>query len=279
MKNKKKLQDKLLEVRSEGRAILAVNFYNLETLFGIMLAAQEMKFPVILQLTRKSIEYMGLQTAVSLGRTAMKQFNVDGWIHLDHGDSVELAHKCLDAGFDSVMIDASENTLTENVKVTKIVVDFAEMYKVNVEAELGYVAKLGQSKNHVGFTEPEEAKYFVESTGVNALAVAIGSSHGFYKEEPKLDIERLERIRNMVDIPLVLHGASGIPGPTLQKAIRKGICKINIATEVKNIFMQTLKNELNNSNEIDLRKVFPPAINAVAELVKRKLEIINFVTD
>lgn len=279
MKNKIKLQDKLLEVRSEGRAILAVNFYNLETLFGIMLAAQEMKSPVILQLTGKSIEYMGLQTAVSLGRTALKQFNVDGWIHLDHGDSVELAHKCLDAGFDSVMIDASENALSENVKITKIIVDLAEAYKVNVEAELGYIAKLGQSKNHTGFTEPEEAKYFVESTGVNALAIAIGSSHGFYKEEPKLDIERLEKIRNMVDIPLVLHGASGIPGVTLQKAIRSGICKINIATEVKNIFMQTLKNELNNTNEIDLRKVFPPAINAVAELVKSKLEIINFVTN
>ncbi len=279
MKNEIKLQDKLLEVRSEGRAILAVNFYNLETLFGIMLAAQEMKSPVILQLTGKSIEYMGLQTAVSLGRTALKQFNVDGWIHLDHGDSVELAHKCLDAGFDSVMIDASENALSENVKITKNIVDLAGMYEVNVEAELGYIAKLGQSKNHTGFTEPEEAKFFVESTGVNALAIAIGSSHGFYKEEPKLDIERLEKIRNMVDIPLVLHGASGIPGVTLQKAIRNGICKINIATEVKNIFMQTLKNELNNTNEIDLRKVFPPAINAVAELVKSKLEIINFVTN
>ena len=279
MKNKIKLQDKLLEVRSEGRAILAVNFYNLETLFGIMLAAQEMKSPVILQLTGKSIEYMGLQTAVSLGRTALKQFNVDGWIHLDHGDSVELAHKCLDAGFDSVMIDASENALSENVKITKNIVDLAGMYEVNVEAELGYIAKLGQSKNHTGFTEPEEAKFFVESTGVNALAIAIGSSHGFYKEEPKLDIERLEKIRNMVDIPLVLHGASGIPGVILQKAIRNGICKINIATEVKNIFMQTLKNELNNTNEIDLRKVFPPAINAVAELVKSKLEIINFVTN
>lgn len=279
MKNEIKLQDKLLEVRSEGRAILAVNFYNLETLFGIMLAAQEMKSPVILQLTGKSIEYMGLQTAVSLGRTALKQFNVDGWIHLDHGDSVELAHKCLDAGFDSVMIDASENALSENVKITKNIVDLAGMYEVNVEAELGYIAKLGQSKNHTGFTEPEEAKFFVESTGVNALAIAIGSSHGFYKEEPKLDIERLEKIRNMVDIPLVLHGASGIPGVILQKAIRNGICKINIATEVKNIFMQTLKNELNNTNEIDLRKVFPPAINAVAELVKSKLEIINFVTN
>ncbi len=279
MKNKIKLQDKLIEVRSEGRAILAVNFYNLETLFGILLAAQEMKSPVILQLTGKSIDYMGLQTAVNLGRTALKQFNVDGWIHLDHGDSVELAHKCLDAGFDSVMIDASEKPLTENIKTTKKVVALAGAYNVNVEAELGYVAKLGQSKKHVGFTEPDEAKHFVESTGINALAIAIGSSHGFYKEEPKLDLERLVKIRNVVDIPLVLHGASGIPGVTLQKAIRRGICKINIATEVKNIFIQTLKNELYNSSEIDLRKVFPPAINAVAQLVKEKLKIINFVTN
>lgn len=279
MERRRSLQDKLREVQSKGRAILAVNFYNLETLHGILLAAWEMKSPVILQLTRKSIDYIGLQMAINMGRTGLEQFGVEGWIHLDHGDSVELAHKCLDAGFDSVMIDASERPLPENIKTTKKVVALAKAYKVNVEAELGYVAKLGQTNKRIGFTEPDEAKHFVESTGINALAIAIGSSHGFYKEEPKLDLESLVKIRNIVNIPLVLHGASGIPGATLQKAIRRGICKINIATEVKNIFMHTLKNELYNSNEIDLRKVFPPVINAVVQLVKEKLEIINLFPD
>jgi len=167
MRKKINLQDKLREVQSKGRAILAVNFYNLETLHGILLAVREMKSPVILQLTRKSIEYMGLQMAINMGRTGQEQFGVEGWIHLDHGDSVEPAHKCLDAGFDFVMIDASEKPLPENIKTTKKVVALAGAYKVNVEAEPGYVAKLGQSNIPTGFTEPDEAKHFVESAATS----------------------------------------------------------------------------------------------------------------
>ena len=154
-------------------------------------------------------------------------------------------------------------------------VKLAEKYGASVEAELGYVAKLGQSTKTIGFTEPSEAKLFVEETGVNALAVAIGSAHGFYKEEPKLDLERLSEIRNVTNAALVLHGASGIPHDTLRKAIQRGICKINLATEIKNIFMKTLKNKLLNEDEIDLRKVFPCATNAVTELVKDKLLAIQ----
>lgn len=121
----------------------------------------------------------------------MRQFGVEGWIHLDHGGSVDLAQACLDAGFDSVMIDGSELPFDENVKITAEVVRRAQAYGAHVEAELGYVAKLGQSHAQQGFTQPEEAKRFVESTGVDALAVAIGTAHGFYKEEPKLDIDLL----------------------------------------------------------------------------------------
>lgn len=270
-----RLSDTLKQMQKRKASVLATNFYNYETLKGIMLAASKARQPVILQLTRSSIEYMGLEVAVNMARTALKQHNVEGWIHLDHGDSYELAKKCLDAGFDSVMIDASEKPLQENIAITKKVVALAAEYNATVEAELGYVAKLGQSKDILGFTEPEEAKYFVEQTGVHALAVAIGSAHGFYTQEPKLDLERLKQIHAITDVALVLHGGSGIPAESLRLAIERGICKINLATEIKNIFMSTLKHSLAQTEEIDLRRVFPPAILEVADLVKAKLDIVQ----
>ncbi len=270
-----KLQDKLLENKQDKKAILACNFYNYETLKGVCLAVKAQKVPIILQLTRSSIEYMGLHMAVAMGRTALDHFGLEGWIHLDHGDSPELAYKCLEAGFDSVMIDASEKSFEENIMITRQVVKYARNYGASVEAELGYVPKLGQLQDKSGFTEPEEAKRFVQETGVNALAVAIGSSHGFYKEEPKLDLERLAEINRVADACLVLHGGSGIPGHVLKEAVKRGICKINIATEIKNIFMKTLIGLLKETEEIDLRKVFPPAINAVSLLVQEKLAIVS----
>jgi len=272
---KSSMTEKLKRMQQNKASLLATNFYNYETLKGIMLAASATRQPVILQLTRSSIEYIGLDIAVNMARTALAEYGVEGWIHLDHGDSYELVKQCLEAGFDSVMIDASEQPIDENIAVTKKVVSLASAYHAHVEAELGYVAKLGQSKEKTGFTEPDEAKYFVEQTGVHALAVAIGSAHGFYTEEPKLDLERLEEINAVAGAALVLHGGSGIPAESLKQAIARGICKINLATEIKNIFMTTLKHNLLNSSEIDLRKVFPPAITAVSELVKSKLNILQ----
>ncbi|MBK8088838.1 MAG: class II fructose-bisphosphate aldolase [Chitinophagaceae bacterium] len=275
MKNKLSLQEKFKELQKSRQALLATNFYNFETLKGVLQAAQAVKQPIILQLTRSSIEYMGLPIAANLARTMLNYYNVQGWLHLDHGDSYELAADCLDAGFDSVMIDASEKSFDENIRITKSVVKLAEKYGANVEAELGYVAKLGQKTDRVGFTEPAEAKFFVEETRVNALAVAIGSAHGFYKEEPKLDLLRLSEIKGMTEASLVLHGASGIPHDTLRQAVQRGICKINLATEIKNTFMKTLKRKLTSEDEIDLRKVFPTATNAVSELVQDKLLAIQ----
>ena len=275
MMNKPTLQQKWKELQLQGQALLATNFYNLETLQGVLQAASATKKSIILQLTKSSIDYMGLSVAKQLAESMLKFYGVEGWIHLDHGDSYELAAACLDAGFESVMIDASEKPFDENVRITRSVVKIAEKYGANVEAELGYVAKLGQSTNNTGFTEASEAKRFVEETGVHALAVAIGSAHGFYKEEPKLDLKRLSEIRNATSAALVLHGASGIPHETLREAIRRGICKINLATEIKNIFMKTLKNKLANEEEIDLRKIFPGATTAVTQLVKDKLLAIE----
>ena len=275
MKTNISLQEKFKELQLQKEALLATNFYNFETLKGVLEAAAFLKKPIILQLTKSSLDYLGLPVAMDMAHTMMKYYDVEGWIHLDHGDSYNLAARCLDAGFTSVMIDASEKPFEENVKITRSVVKLAEKYDANVEAELGYIAKLGQSTDKLGFTDPADAKRFVDDTGVNALAIAIGSAHGFYKEEPKIDLDRLSAIQKITNAALVLHGGSGIPHGVLQEAIRRGICKINLATEIKNIFMKTLKSKLTNEDEIDLRKVFPFATNAVTELVKEKLQAIH----
>lgn len=268
------LQEKYKIVKAQRTALLATNFYNLETLQAVIQAAREVAKPLILQLTKSSIEYMGLRQAVNMARTEASEHRVETWIHLDHGDSFELAAMCIAAGFDSVMIDASEKPFEDNIQITRQVVELARQFNVCVEAELGYVAKLGQSKEKNGFTDPDEARIFVNETGVDSLAVAIGSAHGFYNEEPNLDLERLSKINQSLSIPLVLHGGSGIPDESLREAIKRGICKINLATEIKNAFMKKIKNDLSNSDEIDLRKVFPPAICTVKELVMEKLNVI-----
>ena len=269
------LRDRLSELSRQGKALLATNFYNFETLSGLLQAAAAKNKSVILQLSESSIHYMGLEIAVAMARAGLKRYGVEGWLHLDHGSTVEMVQQCLDAGFDSVMIDASEKSFDENVKVTSRVVKIASKYHANVEAELGYVAKLGQVQVTNQFTQPAEAARFVEATGVNALAVAIGSAHGFYKETPNLQLELLAKIHQATPAALVLHGSSGIPDAQIRDAIKRGIAKVNLATETKNIFMRTLKNVLTDNDEIDLRKVFPKATESVKELIAEKLDVVS----
>ncbi len=270
-----KLQKKLKQLKTEKKAILAANFYNFETLSGILQAASNLKLPVILQLSESSIRYMGLPVATAMAKSAIAQYGVEAWLHLDHGTTFEIVQECLDAGFDSVMIDASEKPFNENIELTRRVVETAARYKASVEAELGFVAKLGQEQNDQQYTSAEDASIFVKKTHVDALAVAVGSAHGFYKQSPKLEIGLLSRISNNIPTPLVLHGSSGIPDDMLRKAIANGICKVNLATETKNTFMLALKERLKFTNEIDLRIVFPDATQAVVDLIEKKLEIIN----
>jgi fructose-bisphosphate aldolase class II/tagatose 1,6-diphosphate aldolase GatY/KbaY len=269
--------EKLKEVRRNNKALLAANFYNLETCKGIVKAAAYLEQPVILQLTQSSIEYMGLKTAVGIGRTVSEEHGVCSWLHLDHCQNKDLIKKCLDEGFDSIMIDASDKPVEENIKITSSVVDIASKYNINVEAELGSVPKPDSEIHPDSFTNPEEAERFVKETGVSSLAVAIGSKHGFYKGEPKLDMQRLIEIRKKTDACLVLHGGSGIPADILKQAIKNGITKVNIATDTKDIFLKSLKEILKNSNEIDLRKVFPIAINEVQKLIEQKLKIVSMI--
>ncbi len=267
------LKQQLQQCSREGTALLAVNFYNFETLKGLLMAAKAANCSLILQLSESTLQYLGINTAVHMARVALRQFGVTGWVHLDHGSNIHTIRECLDAGFDSVMIDASEKPFEENVRTTAAVVGLAAGYDVNVEAELGYIAKLGQEQT-ASFTSPEQARHFVNETGVNALAIAIGTAHGFYKSPPHLQIDLLKQIHAATPAALVLHGCSGVPDDQLKEAVKNGITKVNLATETKNIFMKTLQQQLLGSQDIDLRRVFPKAIDAVTELISRKLSVI-----
>lgn len=269
------LKEKLKKNKESGQAILATNFYNFETLSAVLTAARNVKTPLILQLSESSIKYLGLNTAIAMCRSLQKEYEVKSWLHLDHGSDLNLIKKCIDSGFDSVMIDASEKSMKENIALTKEIVKYAEPYNINVEGELGYVAKLGQIQGQMVYTQPKEAKYFVEMTGVDALAIAVGSAHGFYDQTPTLQIDLISDINRNVNAALVLHGGSGIPHDQILLAVKSGMTKINLATEIKNIFMIKLRDVLANDNEIDLRKVFPKATNAAVELVTKKLQMIN----
>ncbi len=268
------LKEKLKLLTLENRAILATNFYNYETLRAIINAVKAENTAVILQLSESSIHYMGLETALGMAKACIKAEKVEAWIHLDHGSDLALIKKCIEAGFDSVMIDGSTLPFEENIRLTQEVVRMASGKDISVEAELGYVAKLGQSQTFE-YTRPEEAQAFVEQTGVDALAIAVGNAHGFYKEEPHLALDVIRKIREVTPSALVLHGSSGIPDDQIQAAIKNGINKINLATEIKNTFMGSLKNILRNTDEIDLRIVFPDAIDPVTSLIKKKLSLIT----
>jgi ketose-bisphosphate aldolase len=268
------MKKQLAAYSKEGKALLAVNFYNFETLKGLLLAAKATDSALILQLSESSLQYIGINPAVAMARAMLKEFEVEGWIHLDHGSSIDIVKKCLDAGFDSVMIDASEQSFEENVRITKEAVKIAAAYNANVEAELGYIAKLGQ-EHTAEPTSAADANRFEEATGINALAIAIGNAHGFYKHAPNLRLDRLEEISAVTNCALVLHGSSGIPDEQIKLAIKKGISKINLATETKNTFMKKLQQLLAGTDEIDLRKVFPKATDEVQKLIIRKLNVIN----
>lgn len=270
-----RLQDKLNHLRQHKKGILAANFYNFETLNGILDASAELKMPVIIQLSENSIHYLGLNAAAKYARTALHERKIEGWLHLDHASSTEMVKKCLDAGFDSVMIDFSEKDYAANVKASKKAVKLAESYLATVESELAYNLEAGEKSDEDGFTKPEEARHFVEETGIHALAVAFGSLHGLYQKPTKLNFKRLNEIYDAVNVPLVLHGSTGINDKLMQEAIRHGITKVNLAAETKNAFMLALRDILKENHEIDLRRVFPVATTAVTELIKMKLLAIQ----
>lgn len=265
-------------------------------------AATEEKSPAIVALTPSAIKYGGLAYLSKIVKTAAEAAPVPMSLHLDHGEDFDTAQKCIGAGFTSVMIDGSHLKFEDNIALTKRVVDIAHPKGVSVEAELGRLAGVEEStieEKDAMLTDPNVAAEFVEKTEVDALAVAIGTSHGAYKfkTEPKLDFGRLELIKEQVDIPLVLHGASsvpswiiekatkygaqlegakGIPEDHIKKAITMGIAKINIDTDLRLAFTATVREVLAKSpKEFDPRKILGPAKEAMKEVVKAKMRLFG----
>ncbi|MGB7070396.1 MAG: class II fructose-bisphosphate aldolase [Pyrinomonadaceae bacterium] len=269
----------LLTARKEGRAVAALNFYNAETLRAHINAANESNASLILQTTESTINYLGIDMAVSMARSAAREMIKPVALHLDHGASLELAERCIGVGYSSVMIDGSKLPFDENVELTRRVVEIAHAADVSVEGELGHVTQNADNANISDFfTRSDDAAKFVAETGVDALAVAVGTAHGFYKGEVRLDFERLREIRDAVgDTALVLHGGSGVPDELMKEAIRNGIAKINFGTELKNAFTLAVKKSLSESDEIDLRKTFAPAIAAVQNVSASKIRVCQLV--
>jgi len=267
----------LLDVATRaGKAVAALNFYNAETLIAHVRAARASNESIILQTTEATIDYLGLQMIVGMATVAADQLEQPAALHLDHGRSYELAARCIDAGYTSVMIDGSKLSFTDNCAITRRVVELAHSAGVSVEGELGHV---GQNNEHTAvagefLTEATDAARFVTETNVDALAVAIGTAHGFYKGEVKLDFSRLQEInRALPNTPLVLHGGSGVSAELLQQSIAMGIRKVNFGTELKNAFTGAIKRSLSSSDDIDLRRTFAPAISAVEEISRSKIQI------
>ena len=268
----------ILKKAQEGHyAVGAFNVENMEMVMAVISAAEEMNAPVIMQTTPSTVKYAGLDYFLANVKVAASRANVPVAIHLDHGSSFELASEAFRTGYTSIMIDGSHGDFESNVKLSKSVVDMCKSSGIAVEAELGKVG--GKEDDLDGgdgdiYTDPLEAKAFVERTGVDSLAIAIGTAHGMYKGEPKLDLDRLSEIREVVSVPLVLHGGSGIPDSKVQESIRRGICKVNYATELRIAYTDGIKKYLSeNPNEIDPKKYNKAGFDEVKKFVKEKMRV------
>ncbi len=292
----------LIKAQKAAYAIGAFNIQNLESLLAVVDAAAEERSPIIVAVTPGAIKYGGLNYLARLVKTAAETMPVPISLHLDHGEDVETVKKCLEAGFTSVMIDGSHLPIEENIALTRRIVDISHQKGVSVEGELGRLAGVEEKtveERKAVLTDPREAEEFVKRTNVDALAISIGTSHGAYKfkGEPQLDFERLKQIRERVEVPLVLHGASsvpqwiiekatkygaelagakGIPEDHIRKAISLGITKINIDTDLRLAFTATVREVLMNSpKEFDPRKILGPAKEAMKEVVKAKMRLFG----
>lgn len=267
----------LKKAQEEHYAVGAFNVENMEMVMAVISAAEEMNAPVIMQTTPSTVSYAGLDYFLANVKVAASRANVPVAIHLDHGSSFELAYQAFRTGYTSIMIDGSHGDFESNVKLSKSVVDMCKSSGIAVEAELGKVG--GKEDDLDGgdgdiYTDPLEAKEFVERTGVDSLAIAIGTAHGMYKGEPKLDLDRLSAIREVVSVPLVLHGGSGIPDSKVQEAIRRGICKVNYATELRIAYTDGIKKYLSeNPDAIDPKKYNKAGFDEVKKFVKEKMRV------
>jgi ketose-bisphosphate aldolase len=247
-----KLDDVLKKAQKDHYAVGAFNYMNMEMVYGIIDAAEKTHTPVILQFAQVLDDRYDIALLGHLAIAAAKKADVPVVVHLDHGQDLEMVKKCVDLGFTGIMIDGSSKPFEENVALTKSVVDYCHSRSIPVEAELGHVGQGSEyDLSSYAYTDPDLAVEFVERTGIDALAVAIGNAHGAYKSTPKINYEVLKAVRKKVSVPLVLHGASGIPDKDIRGCIQEGITKINIFTELT----EEIKGELDGhvkENQLNL---------------------------
>lgn len=267
-------KDMLLDAQKNHYAVGAFNVENMEMVMAIIQAAEEMNSPVILQTTPSTVAFAGAEMYFANMATAANLASVPVAVHLDHGNSYELAMKTFRVGYTSIMIDGSQLSLKDNIELSKKVVASCHSSDVSVEAELG---KVGGKEDDLdvhnpGYTNPEEAKVFVEETGIDSLAVSIGTAHGVYAGAPKLDLSRLQDIRDVVDVPLVLHGTSGVPNETVKECVKRGICKVNYATDLRIQFTNGIRSVLADKQVYDPKKYTKKGMEFVTKYVKDKIE-------
>ncbi|WP_338448953.1 class II fructose-bisphosphate aldolase [Niallia oryzisoli] len=271
------MKEMLNTALKEGYAVGQFNINNLEWTQAILSAAEEEKSPVILGVSEGAARYMGgFSVVTAMVKALVNEMNitVPVAIHLDHGSSFEKCKAAIDAGFTSVMIDASHHPFEENVKITKQVVEYAHEHGISVEAELGTVG--GQEDDIIAegviYADPKECEQLVKLTGIDCLAPALGSVHGPYKGEPNLGFQEMEEICQTIGLPLVLHGGTGIPTDQIKKSISLGTAKINVNTENQIEFTKTVREVLNGDSDVyDPRKVIGPGREAIKETVIGKM--------
>lgn len=270
------MKDMLINAKAEGYAVGQFNINNLEFTQAILLAAQEENSPVILGVSEGAGKYMGgFISVVYMVKGLIESYNitVPVAIHLDHGSSFAKCKEAIDAGFTSVMIDASHHSFEENIKITSEVVEYAHAKGVSVEAELGTVG--GEEDGVIGgimYADPTECKQLVEATNIDCLAPALGSVHGPYKGEPNLGFKEMEEISQLADLPLVLHGGTGIPTKDIQRSISLGTAKINVNTENQISATKVIREVLANDTKVyDPRKYLAPARDAIKATVVGKM--------
>ncbi|EAP4012896.1 tagatose-bisphosphate aldolase subunit KbaY, partial [Salmonella enterica] len=270
----------LQDAQEKGYAVPAFNIHNAETIQAILEVCREMKSPVILAGTPGTFKHIALEEIYALCSAYSTSFDIPLALHLDHHESLDDIRHKVNAGVRSAMIDGSHFPFEENVKLVKLVVDFCHSRDCSVEAELGRLGgvedDMSVDAENAFLTDPQEAKRFVELTGVDSLAVAIGTAHGLYTKKPKIDFQRLAEIREVVDIPLVLHGASDVPDEYVRRTIELGVCKVNVATELKIAFAAAVKKWfIENPDGNDPRYYMRVGMNAMKEVVRSKITVCN----
>jgi len=274
------MADILKKADKEYYAVGGFNINNMEFLQGIIWAAEEAKSPLILQASEGAIKYIGMDYVVNMVEAAVKETEIPVALHLDHGSNYDVIMDCIRNGFSSVMFDGSKYPLKQNIRLTKEIVKAAHSVGVTVEAELGQIGgaedDLEVDEKNASFTDPDEAEEFVKKTGVDALAIAIGTAHGVYKGKPELDFKRLKEIKARLDFPLVLHGASGVPKKDVIRAVTMGINKVNVNTAFQQVFTAKIRELLDNEPELyDPRKYCGPGRDAIKAKVKEKIRVLG----